>query len=386
MLNNRSRRLALRLCACLSLLSPLSIVHSHAMAEDGITDSVILLGQTVGLSGQIAGPVKEMNAGANAYFEHINKNGGVNGRKIEVKILDDKFDPAISATNAETLIKKEHVFALFQSRGTPHTEALLPVLAENKVPLIAPSTGASLFHAPVNHYLFNVRAKYQDEVRRGVEQFNTIGLKDIALLHVDDTFGRDGLVGFNQAMTHHKLAPAAIVTFDRAKPDVAAAVRAVVGSKAKAVIIIGSAVTTVELIKEARVQNPGLQIMTLSNNASQSFVDSLGKTGIGVMVSQIMPAPHTVSSVLGQEFKNIAIAQGVNASYAAMEGFVAAKVMVEGLRRAGRNLTRDGLIRALESIRRYDIGGVMLGYSEKDHTGSEFVELTMIGRDGKFLR
>ncbi|MFZ6814027.1 ABC transporter substrate-binding protein [Undibacterium sp. Rencai35W] len=386
MLNNRSRRLALRLCACLSLLFPLSIVHIHVMAEDGVTDSMILLGQTVGLSGQIAGPVKEMNAGANAYFEHMNKNGGVNGRKIEVKILDDKFDPAIAATNAEALIKKEHVFALFQSRGTPHTEALLPVLAENKVPLIAPSTGASLFHAPVNHYVFNVRAKYQDEVRRGVEQFNTIGLKEIALLHVDDTFGRDGLAGFNQAMAQHKLAPAAIVTFDRAKPDIAAAVKAVIGSKAKAVIIIGSGVTTVELIKEARIQNPGLQIMTLSNNASQSFVDSLGRAGIGVMVSQIMPAPHTVSTVLGQEFKSIAIAQGVNASYAAMEGFVAAKIMVEGLRRAGRNLTRDGLIRALESIRRYDIGGVMLGYSEKDHTGSEFVELTMIGKDGKFLR
>ncbi|MCU6432356.1 ABC transporter substrate-binding protein [Undibacterium sp. Jales W-56] len=386
MLNTRSRRLALRLCACLSLMLPLSVMTSHALAEDGVTDNTILLGQTVGLSGQIAGPVKEMNAGAKAYFEHINTNGGVNGRKIEVKILDDKFDPATAAANAAILIKKEHVFALFQSRGTPHTEALLPVLTETKVPLIAPSTGASLFHAPVNRYVFNVRAKYQDEVRRGVEQFNTIGLKDIALLHVDDSFGRDGLAGFNQAMIQHHLTPAAIVTFDRAKPDIAAAVKTLTASTAKAVIIIGSGVTTVALIKEMREQNPTLQIMTLSNNASQSFVDSLGKTGLGVMVSQIMPAPHMVSTVLGQEFKSIAIAQGVSPSYAAMEGFVAAKVMVEGLRRAGRTLTREGLIRALESMRRYDIGGVMLGYSEKDHSGSGFVELTMIGKDGKFLR
>ena len=375
-----------RLCTSLALVSSTLGAASFAYAEDGVSESTILLGQTVGLTGQIAGPVKEMNAGANAYFAYINKNGGVNGRKIEVRTLDDKFEPALAASNAEILIKKEHVFALFLSRGTPHTEALLPLLAENKIPLIAPSTGATSFHAPINHYLFNVRAKYRDEVTRGVEQFNTVGIKEIGVLHVDDSFGNDGLVGFNQAMAKYNLTPAVVAKYDRAKPDIAAAVAVVTQSKAKALILVGSAATSADLIKAIRAQGSAIQIMTLSNNSSQSFVDNLGKAGTGIMVSQIMPAPNLSSSVLGQEFKTIAIAQGVNPSYAAMEGFVAAKVIVEGLRRTGRNPTRESLIHALEAMHRFDVGGVMLGYSEQNHSGSEFVELTMIAKDGKFLR
>lgn len=377
----RAWRLPGMLSLCTLLMLPLA-----SLAEDGVTDSTILIGQTVGLTGQIAGPVKEMNAGAAAYFAQVNKNGGINGRKIELRILDDKFDPAISASNAETLVKKEHVFALFQCRGTPHTQALLPLLAASKVPLIAPSTGAGVFHNPVNHYIFNVRAKYQDEVKKGVEQLSTIGFKDIALLHVDDTFGGDGLEGFQSAMAEFKLRPALIAKYDRAKPDVAKTVNEVMASSAKAVIIVGSATTVAELILGLRAKGNTAQIMTLSNNSSQSFIDSLGASATGIMVSQIMPAPHLVSSGLGQEFKTVAMGNGVSPSYAAMEGFVSAKVLVEGLKRAGKTPTREGLIRALESMHKVDLGGVTVTYGERDHTGSEFVELTMIGKDKRFVR
>ncbi|MFZ6676472.1 ABC transporter substrate-binding protein [Undibacterium sp. Tian12W] len=381
----RRLHLAWRLPRILTLCT-LIATSGYSLAEEGVTDSSILIGQTVGLTGQIAGPVKEMNAGAAAYFNQINKNGGVHGRKIELHIVDDKFDPVIAAANAETLIKKDHVFALFQSRGTPHTQAILPVLASSKVPLVAPSTGAAVFHNPVNRYVFNVRARYQDEVKKAVEQFSTIGLKDIAILHVDDTFGGDGLIGFTTAMDSFKLKPSLVSKYDRAKPDVPKAVDEVVKSPAKALIIVGSATTVAELIRGLRAKGSTVQIMTLSNNASQSFIDSLGPVATGVMVSQIMPAPHLVSSTLGQEFKTIAKDNGVPPSYAAMEGFVSAKLLVEGLKRAGKGLTREGLIRALESMHKVDLGGVTVTYSDHDHSGSEFVDLTMIGRDGKFLR
>lgn len=357
-----------------------------ALAEDGVTDSQIVLGQTVGLSGQIAGPVHEMNAGAAAYFSHINKKGGVNGRRIELRILDDKFDPALTAANGDILVKKERVFALFQSRGTPHTQALLALLTEQKVPLIAPSTGAAVFHEPPHRYVFNVRARYQDEVQRGVEQFATVGLKDIGILYVDDSFGQDGLAGFNRAMQKLQLTPAIVKSYNRAQPDVAGLVAALTHSPARALVVVGSAGPSADFVKALRAAGSAIQIMTLSNNAAQSFVDALGKDGAGVIISQVMPAPNLLSSVLGQEFKSIAISQGVPASYAAMEGFVAAKLTVEGLRRAGRNLTREGLVHALESMHRVDIGGIVLGYSEHNRSGSQFVELTMIGRDGKFVR
>lgn len=364
----------------------LSAATHAASAEDGVTEDRILIGQTVGLTGQIAGSVKEMNEGANAYIAMINRQGGVHGRRIEIRTLDDRFDPALAAKNAQTLIGKDHVLALFLNRGTPHTEAILPLLTSAQVPLIAPSTGAALFHAPVNRLIFNVRAKYQDEVIKAVEHFTTVGFKEIGILHVDDGFGRDALAGFEKAMQAHQLKPALLAAFDRAHPDIDAAVHAALKADPRALIIVGSAATTAELITRLRKEGSRAQLLTLSNNSAQSFVSRLGADGIGVIVSQVTPAPHLVSSGLGQEFKIAAKASGATVSYAAMEGFVAAKVLVEGLQRAGRNLTRERLIHALESIRHADLGGLMVSYAPDDHTGSEYVELTMIGKGGHFIR
>lgn len=357
-----------------------------AQAEEGVTDKTILIGQTVPLTGQVAGAVKEMNEGARAYIDSVNRSGGVHGRRIEIRTLDDRFDPATAAANAERLVRQERIFAMFLNRATPHTEAILPILAATGVPLVAPSTGAAIFHTPVNRLLFNVRAKYQDEVAKAVEHFATVGVHEIGLLHVDDSFGRDAMAGFKAAMDARKLKPAIVATFDRAKPDIAAAVRAALGARPQAVIIVGSATTTADLIRGIRAAGSRMQVMTLSNNSSHAFVKSLGADGLGVIVSQVTPAPHLVSTTLGQEFKVAASVSGATVSYAAMEGFVAAKVLVEGLRRAGRNLTRDAFIRALESMQKVDLGGLLVSYGPNDHTGSEFVELTMVGKDGRLIR
>ncbi len=377
--------MAKNLAACIVVVL-LALICRMAVAEEGVAGDTILIGQTVALTGQVAGAVKELNEGARAYLDMVNRHGGVHGRRIEVRTLDDRFDPAIAAANAEKLVKKEHVFAMFLNRATPHTEAILPILAANRVPLVAPSTGAVIFHAPVNPLLFNVRAKYQTEVAKAVEHFTTVGITSIGIVHVDDSFGRDGLVGFMNAMEARRIAPSLVVSFDRVKPNIKTAVDAVVRAAPGAVIIIGSAPTTVELIKGLRASGNHSLVMTLSNNSSSSFVKNLGPAGVGVIVSQVTPAPHLLSSVLGQEFNAAARRSGATVSYAAMEGFVAAKVLVEGLRRAGRNLTRDGFLQALESIRRLDLGGLMVSYGPDDHTGSEYVELTMIGRDGRFVR
>lgn len=372
----------------LRMLAPLFLFGTlfSASAEDGVTESTILIGQTVGLTGTVAGPVKEMNEGANAYFSEVNKRGGVHGRKIEMRMLDDKFDPALTLANAETLIRKERVFALFQGRGTPHTQGILPLLQESNVPLLAPSTGAAAFHQPVSKLVFNIRAKYQDEVAKAVEHFTTVGITSIGILHVDDAFGADGLEGFNKAMAARKLAPVAVMKFARVNPDVAATAAEVIKANPAALIVVSSAKNTVEAIKAIRAQGGRMQIMTMSNNSSQAFVNDLGPAGFGVIVSQITPTPHLLSSKLGQEFAVAAKAHNVTVSYAAMEGFVNAKVLVEALRRAGPKLTREGFVRALESMQRVDFGGLMVTYGPDDHTGSEFVELTMIGKDGKFVR
>ena len=370
----------------ISVASLLLATAMQAAADPGVTDNRILIGQTVSLTGQVAGSVKELNEGAQAYIAQVNRTGGVHGRKIEIRTLDDRFDPAIAAKNADLLVNKERVFAMFLNRATPHTEAILPILKADGVPLVAPSTGAAIFHDPPNRLVFNVRAKYQDEVVKEVEHFTTVGVRAIGLAHVNDSFGRDSLAGFQRAMQARKLPSAGEISFARVKPDIPAAVAAILEANPRALIIVGSATTTADLIRGIRAAGSQMQVMTLSNNSSQAFVKSMGKDGVGVIVSQVTPAPHLVTTGLGQEFKLAARETGATMSYAAMEGFVAAKVLVEGLRRAGRNLTREGFLRALESMHKLDVGGLMVDYGPNDRTGSEFVELTMIGRDGRFIR
>lgn len=365
------------LCATASL---------NAHAQDGVTDNRILIGQTVGLTGTVAGPVLETNEGALAYLKEVNERGGVHGRKIEMVMLDDKFDPALTLKNAEQLIKQERVFMLFGGRGTPHTQGIIPLLMANKVPLLAPNTGAAVFHEPVVPMLFNVRAPYHDEIAKAVEHFSTIGVKSISLLHVDDAFGRDGLEGFNRAMAKHNLKPTAISTFARVNPDFNAAADEVIKPDPRALIIVSSAKNTAGVIKAIRAKSGKMQIMTMSNNSSAAFFEDLGEAGVGVIVSQITPAPHLVSTPLGQEFLDLVKKHKVTISYAAMEGFVNAKVMVEALRRAGRDLTRERMVRALESMQRVDFGGIMVTYGPGDHSGSEFVELTMVGKGGRIVR
>lgn len=363
-------------------------VAGMASAEDGVTDSTILIGQTIGVTGTVADAVKEMNEGANAYFASINGAGGVFGRKIELRILDDKFLPELAAKNAETLLKKDKVFALFQSRGTPQTQAILPHLTAERAPLIAPSTGGQGFHSPVHPYVFNVRAKYQDEVIKAIEHFNTIGMKKIGLLtyEKEDPLGLDGINGFEKGMALHKLTPAFIHIFPRLKPDFEATAAKVIAANPQALIVVSSGRNTTEIIKAIRAQGGSMQIMVMSNNSSMGFVNDVGPAGAGVIVAQITPPPNLITSRLGKEFQAAAKATGATVSYAAMEGFVSAKVLVEGLRKAGRNLTREGFIRALESMQRTDMGGLLITYSPSDHSGSEFVELTLLGRDGKFVR
>jgi len=359
-----------------------------AMAEEGVTENTILIGQTVGLTGTAAGTVKEMNQGAAAYFASVNRQGGINGRRIELKILDDQYLPEKAAANAKELVEKDHVFALFQSRGTPQTLAIFPVLAADKVPLIAPSTGAEALHKPVNHWVFNVRAKYQDEVVKGIEYFNTFGMQNIGLLTYgqDDALGVDGLDGFNKGMAQYRLKPALIEIFPRIHPNVDAVAEKLVKAKLDALVIVSSGQNTIDVIKAIRAHGGKMQIMTLSNNSSEDFIKDLGKAGEGVIVSQVTPPPDSATTRLGQEFMADGKVTGATVSYAAMEGFLSAKVLVEGLRRTGRNLTRENFIRALESMQHVDMGGIALGYSDKDHTGSQYVDLTLIGANGQFVR
>jgi branched-chain amino acid transport system substrate-binding protein len=353
----------------------------------GGSTAQILIGQTAGFSGPVAAGVKETTDGAKLYLDVVNSKGGVNGQKIELLSLDDKFEPKLAADNAKKLIEQQNVVALFLNRGTPHTEAIIPLLDQHGVALIGPSTGAMALHRPVKKHVFNVRATYQREAEKAIAHLASIGITRIALIHVDDSFGADGLAGAHKGLEIAKLTPVVQEKFDRAKPDFSSIGPKVAKADAQAVMLIASGGAAVEGVKALRAAGSTAQVVTLSNNASSGFVKSLGDNARGIIVTQVFPSERSISFAMVKEAQDLARAKGLNeVSPAMLEGFAAAKVLVEALRRAGPKPSRDRIVAALDGMRKFDLGGLEISFAPDDHTGLDFADLSIIGSDGKFRR
>lgn len=347
----------------------------------------LVVGQSSGFTGPVSAGVKENTIGAKLYIDHINATGGVNGQRIELVSLDDKFDPKLTVVNSRKLITENKAIALFLIRGTPHTQAVMPLLDEFKVPLVAPSTGAMLLHKPVNPWIFNVRATYQREAEKAITHLATIGLTRIALVHVDDTFGEDCATGARKGFERAKLEPLFHEKFDRVKMDFSVIAKRVAEKDAQAVMFIGSAGAVSDGTKVIRAAGSRAQIVTVSNNASGGFIKLLGEHSRGVIVTQIFPYERSLSAPIVKESFDLARAKGMEEVTPAMlEGYAGAKVLVEGLRRAGANPTRASLRQALETFRKVDIGGLEVSYSSTNHSGLDYADLSIIGQDGKFRR
>ena len=344
-----------------------------------------LIGQTTAVSGTVAASVGEALQGVHAYVDHVNAQGGVHGEQVKLITLDDNFKPLQAAENARKLVEEQGVVALFMSRGTPHTQAILPLLARYKLALIAPSTGAMVFHHPVNPYVFNVRSSYQIESRRAVEHLFQITLERVAVVHVDDSFGADCLEGGMQGFQHAGKKPVAVIKAARENPDYPAIVQQLTGAQAQAVLWCGSGLAVVDGVKALRKAGSAAQVVTLSNNASGGFVKQLGDQAHGVIVSQVFPSARALGVPINREATTLMAGKG-ELTPAFMEGFAAAKVLIESLRRAGPKPTRAKVIEALNGMQRYDLGGLELGYTAADHTGLSYVDLSIIGADGRFKR
>ncbi|MGH8785132.1 MAG: ABC transporter substrate-binding protein [Cupriavidus necator] len=372
--------------ACGMLAATLGWAAQTALAEPGVTRNTIRIGQSAGVTGPVAGSVKEQIAGAQVYLRTINASGGVAGRRIELVTHDDGFDAKRTPDNVRKLLDEDKVFALFMVRGTPQNESILPIIAAQKVPLVAPLTGAITLHRPVNRYVFNVRAKYQDEVARAINHLATSGMSRIGIFYANDGFGRDVLEGYSTALQARGVQPAATASFARPMGDITQSVAAMNKANPQAVLVIGSGSEAARIIRELRRAGSEAQFVTLSNNAADSFIRELGDDARGLIITQVVPGTNSSQMTLASEYRSLAKQQGVEPSNAGMEGFMSAKVLVEGLRRAGPDLTRERLVTALEGMRDYDLGGILISYSAERHTGSSFVEMSIVSSTGKLIR
>jgi ABC-type branched-subunit amino acid transport system substrate-binding protein len=346
-------------------------------------DRRIVLGQSAAFSGPAAQLGIQMNRGAKLCFDAINASGGIHGATIELRTLDDQYEPDKCRANTEAFIKDD-VFAMFGYVGTPTSLAALPLVNQSKIPFFGPFTGAEALRDPFSRYVFHVRASYFDETAAIIKQLTTLGLKKVAVFRQNDSYGQAGLDGVVRALKVHQLEPVAVGLVERNTVAVSAAVQTIMASKPDAIVQISAYKSCAAFVREARKAGFGGTFYNVSFVGTQALSEELGHDARGVAVSQVMPFPFQPKSPIAREFLAAVQRGGADykANYSSIEGYVAAKVFAEGLRRAGKGATRDTLIAGLESMQGVDMGGFVVNYSARRHVASQYVDLTMLTEFG----
>lgn len=368
------------------LIASSALAAPPAPPVDGVSATEIRLGQTAAMTGVASALTMEFNQGAKAGFEAVNRDGGVNGRKISIKTLDDAFKPEPAAANTKALIEQDKVFALFGFRGTAGTTASLPIFTAAKVPVVGTTSGVWPLRQPVPPYLFHVRASTIDEVETAVRQVTNQGIIRIAIAYQDDGYGKEALGALQASMKSRNLAIAVAAPVPRNTDDVAGAAKAVAASNAQAVVMAMQSKPAAKFIAEVRKAGATVQFIALSV-AGGLFTD-LGPGAEGVLVVQVTPTPFVATAApIVKDYQDAMKKIDVKTySYGSMEGYIAARAMVRGLTKAGKDLTREKFVAAMETLKSEDLGGFTLNYSPTNHNGSGFVDITMLRKDGSFAR
>jgi len=373
------------------LLAILSWVGGVLGSEVGVTDSSILIGMTAPFSGPSGAYGLDMKTVISAYFRQINDAGGIHGRRLDLRALDDGYETERTLANTRNLIAQEKVFALLASYGSsPTTAAMNEVFGIARVPLVGTISGADSIRQspkdnPNNRYMFNVRASYANETEAIVNQLTSLGFKNIAVLYQNDGFGKSGLDGVVAALKKHGQAPSAVATVERNSVDVGQAVQTIAKANPQAVIMVTLYKPTAAFVRAMRKIGQTPQFMTLSPVGADLLVQELGDEARGIGISQVMPYPWNDATPIVREYQRLLGPNG-KPSYYGLEAYAMAKLLVDAIRKTGKDLTREKFIATLENMQNHDLGGYRVSYSANDRLGSRFVDLTVVGSGGRVLR
>lgn len=383
-------RYFLRLCRVFGLVVSFTLALGSAQAttsEIGVTDTEILLGQSLGLTGPLAELTLDISNGTRAYVNEVNTRGGIHGRRLKVITMDDGYQAPNTVKNVEQMIKQDKVFAIFNVTGTPNSEAILPLVTQSGVPFFSPFTGADSLRNPPMPNVFNVRASYRDETEKLVQHLQTVGIQRIGVVYQASSFGKDGLAGVEAAMAQRGMKPQAVASVQSNASDTDAAVTAVSERNPGAIILITAGRPTFEFIKSYNKSHRGVQFYTLSVMGASANIKALGKDGVGVVVASVVPFPWSQAHPLVKEYQSAMQKIGLSDySFVSFESYINARVLGAAIERAGKNLTRSGLVSAAENMRQVSLGGFYVGYSKASRQASKHVELTIIGPNGKFIK
>jgi len=358
-------------------------VATNPIVTPGVTPYEIVIGSSLALGGHAAFLGNQYLRGAMCLIEQTNKDGGIHNRRIKIIAYDDGYDPPRCVNNTKKLIFKDKVFCLFCYVGTPTTVKIIDIVEENKIPLLGLFTGADKLRFPFRHYIFNVRSSYYQETNAVVRYFvEEKGLRRLAVFYQYDDYGFDGLKGTQIALQKYGLTPVATGSFVRGTLEIEDALDKIQASGAQAVIMIGTYSPCAKFIKEARARKYNPLFHNVSFVGADKLVEELGDAGEGVLVTQVVPPPtqrillpatEQYSRLLNQYYPQD------EPNFVSFEGFINARVLIEALRRTGRDITREGFIRALESIKEHYVGiGAIINFGPRDHQGIDDVYLTEI--------
>jgi ABC-type branched-subunit amino acid transport system substrate-binding protein len=357
-----------------------------AAQADGVSAGEIRIGMVNAQSGPASGLGKGMLQGAQAVFNEVNAKGGVHGRKINLVVGDDGYEPDKAVDETLKMIEKEKIFSLFGYVGTPTANAVLPIVKEMDVPLVGAFTGAMTLRAPVTKQVFNVRASYDDEAETLVAHFLEKGAKTVAVFYQEDGFGQAVLSGTEKALKKRNLQVAAKGNFQRNTLAIKSGLAAMLEAKPDAVVMVGPYAPLAVFIKEARAAGLKSQLATVSFVGTDNLVAEVGKDGDGVLISQVVPFPEDDSSPLAKDCRDV-ISRHASAKlgFVNFEGCMTARLMVSALERAGKEPTRASLISALDGMKGHDLGGLSVNLSADNHQAMNQVFLTQI-REGRIAK
>lgn len=368
-----------------ALLAIACLVSWGGASAQGVTKTTILIGQSSPFSGSNKELGDDIREGLQAYFKQVNDAGGVHGRTIELIALDDGNDAKRSGENARILIEQRGVLALIGYASATLSLPALPYVEKGKLAFIGPFTGAEPMRV-FRRNVYNIRASYADELEKIVDFYTTTGMKKFSIIHYDDAVGKENLTAVETALTRRGLKPASIGPLKRNQTDLGAAVSEVVNAAPDVVIATTLYKTTGDFIKGARKAGSNAQFASTSFVGASALASELGDQGTGVVVAQVVPPYSRASVQIVREYQ-AAIEKSLGKkdySFTSLESFIGAKVLVEAIRRAGANPTREGLMKALDGLQQYNVGGYVVDFSPTNHNGSKFVELTAISKAGRF--
>lgn len=351
----------------------------------------VVIGQVAPLSGVLASTGAQMVQGGSIYFDWVNAQGGVHGTIIRHEVVDDGYKVADTVRLTRAMLARPEVVALYGFAGTANITQLLSdgVLERGAVALVAPYTGGESLRNPFNPWIFHVRAGYGDEAEHMVQQLTTLGVNRVAVMYQDDGFGKAGLAGVEAALARRKLKLVVAAGYERNTDKVDQAVQAIKAADVQAVIMIAINKPAAAFIQRYREQGGTARLYSISVVDPAELVRLAGAGNAhGLGVSQVVPYPYRPSLPVVREYQTLLkkYAPGAEASYTSFEQFLGAKVLVEALRRAGPEPSRAKVIKALESLRELDLGGITFSYSPTNRVGSRFVEMTVIGSNGRLLK